>query len=140
MSKSLVLPVVVLVAWSLVMWAWMVATRVPAMARAGIDPQSAKHTDRGSVKELPSEVRQVADNYNHLMEQPTIFYALALAMTVGGLASGLDVWLAWAYTGLRIAHSLWQALVNVVMVRFYLFLASSLVLVVLAVRALIALV
>lgn len=138
MSHSLLLPVVVLVAWSLVMWAWMVATRIPAMARAKMDPQSAKHTDTGSVKQLPSEIRQVADNYNHLMEQPTIFYALVIAMAVGHLASPVDVGLAWAYVGLRIVHSIWQAVANVVVVRFYLFLASSLVLVVLAVRALFA--
>lgn len=139
MTHALLLPVVVLVAWSLVMWIWMMATRIPAMQKAGMDPEQARHTRSGALDVLPSEVRQVGDNYNHLMEQPTIFYALVLAMAVGGEAGGVDVALAWGYVALRIAHSCWQATVNQVTIRFSLFAVSTLLLFPLAIRALLAL-
>lgn len=135
MTESLLAPVIALVAWSLIMWAWMMATRLPAMSKAKMHPQAAKHTGPGSTNELPSEVRQVADNYNHLMEQPTVFYALVLAMAVGGLGQTFDVWLAWGYVALRIVHSVWQSTVNIVMYRFYLFVASTLLLFVMTIRA-----
>lgn len=139
MPQLLLAPVIALVAWSLVMWIWMLATRLPAMKKARMHPQAAKHTGPGSTDALPSEARQVADNYNHLMEQPTIFYALVLAMAIGGLGGMLDVWLAWGYAIIRIAHSFLQATVNIVMYRFYLFVASTLLLFVLTARAAFAL-
>lgn len=135
MTQSLLAPVIALVAWSLIMWVWMMATRLPAMKKARMHPQAAKHTGPGSTDELPSEVRQVADNYNHLMEQPTIFYALVLTMAVGGLGGVFDVWLAWGYVLIRIAHSVLQATINIVMYRFYLFVASTLLLFLLTARA-----
>ncbi|WDI30299.1 MAPEG family protein [Hyphococcus flavus] len=134
MTHALLTPVVTLIIWSLVMWVWMLATRLPAMRKAKMHPQAAKHTGAGSTDNLPSEARQVADNYNHLMEQPTIFYALVLAIAIAGFGQMLDVWLAWGYVVLRIAHSILQATINIVMYRFYLFVASTLLLIMLAAR------
>ncbi len=136
MVQEMVLPVVALAAWSLVMWVWMLLTRIPAMQAAKMHPEKARHPDSDAYHTLSSTVRQVADNYNHLMEQPTIFYALALGLAVSGIATPFDVGLAWAYVILRIAHSIWQATANKVMIRFYLFIASTLVLFPLAGRAL----
>lgn len=126
-------PVLALVAWTLVMWTWMYATRLPAMKAAGIDPQQA--ADAGSLAQrLPPGTRWVADNYNHLHEQPTIFYALMFfaALTGGGDATAVSF--AWAYVALRVVHSLVQATVNRVVVRFSVFAAGSLVLMVFTVR------
>lgn len=126
-------PVLALVAWTLVMWLWMYATRLPAMKAAGIDPQQA--ADAGSLAQhLPPGTRWVADNYNHLHEQPTIFYALMFfaALTGGGDATAVS--LAWGYVALRVVHSLVQATVNRVVVRFSVFAAGSLVLMVFTVR------
>ncbi len=136
MTQAMLLPVAALVAWTLVMAVWMLATRVPAMKAARIHPQKATHTNSEAMRTLPSDVRQVADNYNHLMEQPTIFYAVALAIAVSGEAAAVDVGLAWGYVALRIVHSIWQATRNVVMIRFYIFLAASALLFPLAGRAL----
>ncbi len=136
MTQTMLLPVATLVAWTLVMAVWMLATRVPAMKAAKIHPQKALHARSEAMSALPSEVRQVADNYNHLMEQPTIFYAVALVIAISGEAAAIDVWLASAYVAVRIAHSIWQATKNVVMIRFYLFLAGSALLFPLAGRAL----
>ena len=81
-------PVLALVCWTLVMWIWMYATRIPAMKQAGIDPQEAAYPGTWSHRLRPG-VRSVADNYNHLHEQPTIFYALMFyaALTGGGDAT-----------------------------------------------------
>ncbi|MGB5102000.1 MAG: MAPEG family protein [Steroidobacteraceae bacterium] len=94
-------PVLALVAWTLVMWIWMYATRLPAMKAAGIDPQQA--ADAGSLAQrLPPATRWVADNYNHLHEQPTIFYALMFCAALTGGGDATAVSLAWAYEALRI--------------------------------------
>jgi hypothetical protein len=134
MSNAILQPVVVLVLWSLVMWAWLYATRIPAMRKAevALDPSL---TSADLAARLPPKVRWKADNYNHLMEQPTIFYATALALALMGQGDGLNATLAWVYVALRVVHSLVQATVNVIMLRWALFMASSVVLLVLAVRA-----
>ena len=134
MDSEILKPVVVLVLWSLVMWVWLYATRIPAMraARTRLDPRLPREQITGG---LPPEVRWKADNYNHLMEQPTLFYATALTLAVIGDADPINVWLAWAYVALRVVHSLVQATTNVILVRFSIFMVSSLVLVMLAVRA-----
>ena len=134
MPSPILQPVVVLVLWSLVMWAWLYATRIPAVNRLKVplDPNASKAEFDAA---LPPPVRWKADNYNHLMEQPTIFYAAALALAVAGQGLGLNAWLAWAYVALRIVHSLVQATANVIMLRFSIFMLSSLVLLALAIRA-----
>ena len=129
---SLLTPVVALIAWTLAVWIWMYATRIPAMRKAGIDPQAGALA--GSLDVLPAPARQIADNYNHLLEQPTIFYALAFAIVLGGRTDALNVDLAWAYVGLRVVHSLIQCTVNRVTARFGVFALSTLVLMALAAR------
>ncbi|MCB1836206.1 MAG: MAPEG family protein [Alcanivoracaceae bacterium] len=134
-ASPILTPVIVLVAWSLVMWLWMYITRLPAMQKMQMkpDPQAPRGEQ---MNQLPASVRWKADNYNHLMEQPTIFYALALALAMLGQGEGLNLVLAWSYVGLRVVHSLWQALFNVIEVRFVLFVLSSLVLISLTLSAL----
>ncbi|MAE96812.1 MAG: hypothetical protein CL910_19360 [Deltaproteobacteria bacterium] len=117
---------------SLVMLLWMYATRFPAMSKAGIEPQDAADTDQ--LKKLPAEAVRVADNYNHLFEQPTVFYAVAVSIAVLGQVDALHVQCAWAYAGLRILHSLVQATVNLVPLRFALFSLSWIALAIMIVR------
>jgi hypothetical protein len=135
---SVLTPVLALIVWTLIVWIWMYATRIPAMQAAKVDPQSAAHP--GALDLLPSRVRGVADNYNHLMEQPTIFYAMAFYIVLAGHTDGLHIYLAWAYVALRVVHSLIQNTVNVVNVRFLVFALSTLVLMAMAAREVIALV
>ena len=122
----MIAPILTLVAWTFVMWIWMYATRIPAMQRTGIDVQELART--GAPLILPPEVSRVADNYNHLHEQPTIFYALALSAQVAGVADGVAIALAWTYVLLRVVHSLIQATANIIMLRFAVFSLGSLVL------------
>ena len=125
---------VVLVLWTLAMCVWLYATRIPALKKHNIvyDPHRPSEEFHA---QLPASARWKADNYNNLLEQPTIFYAVALTLAFLNEGSGLNAGLAWAYVALRIAHSLIQALINDVMIRFALFAAASLVLLVMTVRA-----
>ena len=133
-STDILAPVVALLLLSCVMWAWMYITRIPAIQKMGmkLDPTLPKGQQ---MSELPAKVRWKADNYNHLLEQPTLFYAVTLTLALLGAGEGLNVTLAWCYVGLRLVHSLQQALSNKIEVRFVLFLLSSLVLIALVVRA-----
>ena len=132
--SSILAPVIALVLWSFVMGAWLYATRIPALTKGKIvyDPHRPAEEFHA---QLPAPVRWKADNYNNLMEQPTLFYSVALMLALLGAGEGLNAALAWLYVGLRITHSLVQATVNVVMIRFAIFMAASLVLLVMSIRA-----
>ena len=125
-------PVTALLLWSCVMLVWLYATRLPAMRRAGIGLKGRVGT-RGSSLDgvVPDRVQWVSHNYNHLMEQPTIFYAVAIAAALMDRGDGLNLWLAWIYVGLRILHSLIQVTTNRVKYRGLLFGLMSVVLIVL---------
>lgn len=136
MQAQMLAPAAALVLWSLIMLVWTAATRFPAMAKLGVNVKSAPPGGRGQNLDgvLPDQVQWKSHNYSHLMEQPTIFYPVLLILAVLG-PHPHDVLFAWAYVGLRIVHSLWQATVNRIPVRFTLFILSTLCLVVLALRA-----
>lgn len=128
-------PVLALIIWTLIMGLWMYATRIPAMQKAGIDPQEAAQPGKGDWRDrIPASVHWKADNYNHLHEQPTLFYALMLFIAATGGADQIALYLGWAYVALRVIHSLIQATVNKVMARFLVFFLSNLVLIGLAVK------
>ncbi|MEL0251877.1 MAG: MAPEG family protein [Novosphingobium sp.] len=122
-------PAVALMAWTMVMWLWMYVTRIPAMSAAKLDPDSlAKDPTKTLDDLLPASVQWKAHNYNHLHEAPTLFYAACLVIAVAGAGNGTSATVAWAYVALRVVHSLVQATVNKVTVRFLLFSLSSIAL------------
>jgi hypothetical protein len=135
---SLIPPVLALIGWTFVMWVWLYATRIPALRAARIDLEAVSRT--GAELDLPPEVSRVADNYNHLHEQPTLFYAVALAAQLANAVDGISVALAWTYVVLRVVHSFVQATRNVIIVRFSVFAAASLVLLLLLLRTVLLLV
>lgn len=123
-EHQIIAPVIILVFWSMIMWLWMYATRLPAIqaAKLKLDPYAARGEQMAT---LPARVRWKADNYNHLMEQPTLFYALAISLAVLGQGDGINLYLAWVYVGLRIVHSLFQVWINKIELRFLLFVFSN---------------
>ncbi len=130
-AKSILTPALALILWSLVMWVWMYATRIPAIQAAGLNPNEAR--EPGSLDVLPLKVRQVAYNYNHLMEQPTLFYALVFYTDLAHRwPADIPLILAWIYVALRVVHSLVQATTNVILVRFGLHVAGTVALIGLA--------
>ena len=139
MHSDILRPMVVLIAWTLVMLGWTLATRLPAMKAAGVDMgklvgTKAADADRG----LPANIQWKAHNHNHLMEQPTLFYAVCAVLALSGTGDGVNAWIAWAYVGLRIVHSLIQATTNRVRYRFVFFMLPSLMLVALTLHAALA--
>lgn len=139
MQAQILAPAAVLIAWSLVMLFWMAGTRLPAMRKMGSGVGQAKPGGRGQDLEgrIDDRINWKAHNYTHLMEQPTIFYPAVIILALMGAQAG-DVLAAWLYVAFRIVHSIWQATVNRVPVRFTLFLLSTVALIYLTVRALIA--
>jgi hypothetical protein len=127
---SILQPVVALAAWTMVMWVWMYGTRLPALAAAQIDHEKlVRDPDFALDRTLPPQTQWKAHNYNHLHEAPTVFYAIALVLYLAGEGDERTAILGWAYVALRVLHSLVQATVNKVVIRFVLFALSSAVLI-----------
>ena len=127
-GPQILAPVIALSGWTIVIWAWMLATRLPALHAAGVKLGKLRGgTGRGAEGVVPDEVQWKAHIYNHLHEAPTVFYAVALALAVMGHGDGLNAALAWLFVALRIVHSLIQTLWNKVIWRLAAYVASQLV-------------
>jgi hypothetical protein len=134
-EHGMIAPAVALMAWSFVVLIWLYVTRIPAMRRAKIDPNKAT---KAEMEALPASARNVADNYNHLMEQPTLFYAVCFALQFLGQGEHpINIGIAWTYVVLRVVHSLVQGTINLVTLRFFIFMLASLALGALIVHAVI---
>ena len=138
MNAPILAPAAILILWSLIMLIWLAATRLPALSKAGLDLSGAGGRGQDIDPQLPPSVAWKSHNYAHLMEQPTLFYAVVVLLTLVGQGDGLNAQLAWAYVGIRISHSLWQALVNTVPIRFGLFILSTISLFALSINLVIA--
>src|SRR3546814_17571924 len=71
-NQEILRPVIALIAWTLVMLVWLMATRLPAMKAAGVDLGEligGKGTDADGA--LPQRVQWQAHDHNQLLEQPT---------------------------------------------------------------------
>lgn len=137
-DKSILAPAAVLILWSVVMMLWMFAARLPVLSKLSMKSSETVGM-RGSDLEgkVPAKAQWPAHNYNHLMEQPTIFYPAIIILALSGQATSFTLVIAWLYVMLRIMHSVWQALVNIIMPRFALFALSSACLAYLAIQAVI---
>lgn len=135
-ATPIVLPVIALAGWTIVIWAWMLLTRLTALRSAGVKLGGLRGgTGRNAEGVVPDAVQWKAHNYNHLHEAPTVFYALALGLAIIGQGDGLNAQLAWLYVALRIVHSLIQVLWNKVIWRLAVYVASQLVIASLVIRA-----
>jgi len=135
-GMSILQSVVALAAWTMVMWFWLYGTRIPALSAAKVSPDDLVHDPtKGLDAVLPPQVQWKAHNYNHLHEAPTVFYAVAITLAIIGQGDGLNAQLGWAYVALRVVHSLIQATINKVQLRFMVFTLSSIVLMALVARA-----
>ncbi len=140
MQAQMLAPAAILVVWTLIVMFWIIPSRFGAVAK--LKDKSAlprKKGARGGDLEgvIPDRANWPAHNHTHLHEQPTLFYAVSAILAIVG-ATEVDVLAAWIYVALRILHSLWQILFNAIPVRFALFLASTIALIVLAIRAIMA--
>jgi len=126
-------PVIVVALLTLFITLWVLFTRIPAMVRLRIHPQKVQDTSK--FKDLlPPEISRISNNYNNLFEQPTLFYAVAIVIAVLGHVDAIHVYSAWVYAICRIVHSLVQATVDIVRLRFAVFVLSWIALAVMIVR------
>ena len=128
-ASEFLMPVLALIVWTLLIWILLYARRIPAMTKAKITPDAAKSPDGDWKQKMPMKAQAAAHNYNHLMEQPTIFYAFMFYLVLTAQTSSLLHYLAWAYVGLRIVHSFIQVSAGPVMARFTVFSLSTLMLI-----------
>lgn len=121
--NPLVGPIVALVAWTVIVLLWFATLLFAGMAKnGGKMPDGVRVRD---VANLPTAIQWKNHNYMHLVEQPTLFYAIVIALILMGDRIEFNLILAWAYVVLRVAHSLVQATINKVPLRLALFLAST---------------
>ena len=135
--SPLLAPVVGLVTWTLVVMLWMLVARAGEFRRLGVNFSNIPAGSRGVDLEGRADARAQwkSHNYNHLMEQPTIFYAIVITMALMGMNEPINVWLAWGYVAFRVIHSLIQGTVNIVRFRLPIFLLATLCLFGLTVHA-----
>ena len=122
---SILLPVLTLAFWTFIIFAIMAPARFYFLRMK--HPQTAAHT-KNLKGLLPPWTERVADNYNHLFEQPVVFYAIALSIAVINNIEPFMIQLAWVYVDLRVLHSIVQITFNFVPLRFTLFVTSWLIL------------
>ena len=138
-ETAILAPAAVLAGWTMVVFLWLIARRMPAFAAAGITvgnlPAGARGVDTEG--QLSAKANWISHNYTHLVEQPTVFYPVVIMLALLGDNSSLSVNLAWGYAGIRVLHSLWQANVNTIPIRFALFGLASVCLIALAVRVMV---
>lgn len=127
-SEAFLAPVLALIVWTLLVWVLLYLRRIPAMTKAKIQPDDAKSPTGDWKQKLPLKVQAPAHNYNHLLEQPTIFYALMFYIVLTAQMSSVLHYLAWGYVGTRVLHSFIQVSAGPVIPRFTVFTVSTLVL------------
>ena len=104
------------------------STRVPGIYKMWGKLQFAKYSADLHPK-LPEKARYLTDNYNHIFEQPTLFYAITVYIFLIGNTDTANIFLAWFYVVTRIIHSAIQITVNNVSWRAAIFGIGSLILV-----------
>ena len=135
--QSMLTPVLALVCWTLAILIFMGFRRFSNYA---VLAESVKQSPRNQeLKGLPDKAVWAADNYNHLHEQPTLFYALAIYSDLAGVADPLNVGLGWLYVASRVLHSLVQVTSNDVKLRSSMFFLGTFALIAIAARNVIAL-
>ena len=121
LEYQLLATIVAMAVLQLIMHIWLYATRIPAMFQAKI---SSNKATKAKLETLPKWATNVADNYNHLFESPTVYYAMVLAIVLMGLTDQSLMIAGWVFVGLRYIHSLVQATINIIMLRFAIFSLS----------------
>ena len=124
---SILNPMLAMMAWSGLIVAILLMTRIPVVIAQWGNLQFAKHSDELRPK-MSEKFRYITDNYNHIFEQPTLFYAVLIYIQLADTANKTNISLAWAYVFLRVVHSSIQLTSNNVSWRAASFAASSLIL------------
>jgi hypothetical protein len=118
-------PVFATMLLTLLVWVYMYIRRISFITRNKIDPKDLAVP--GALGQLsPPEVANPSDNLKNLFEIPVIFYSLALYLFVTSQVDAAYLTAASTFVAFRALHSVVHCTVNVVMLRFYLYLISTL--------------
>ena len=122
---------------TLVVWIYMYVKRIAFIRSRNLTP--GELSVPGRLAEVsPPEVSNPSDNLKNLFEIPVLFYALALYLFVTDQVDGAYVAAGWIFVAFRALHSAVHCTINVVMLRFYLYLISTIAVWYIALRAALA--
>ena len=119
---------------TLLVWVYMYIRRIRFITGNNLSPKDLAVP--GALAQLsPPEVSNPSDNLKNLFEIPVLFYALALYLFLTNQVDAAYVNAAWTFVGFRALHSAVHCTFNLVMLRFYLYLFSTLAVWFIAIRA-----
>ena len=100
-------------------------SRIQALSNRSKNPnrlpnEVARHSDEIR-KYMSPRNRVITENYNHLFEQPTLFYAVVVYIFLMGNTDTTHIILAWGYVIFRAIHSVYQLTLNQVPMRATIF-------------------
>ncbi len=118
-------PVFATVLLTFLVWAYMYIRRISFITKNKVSPTDLAVP--GALAQIsPPAVANPSDNLKNLFEIPVVFYALALVLFVTNQVDATYVTAAWVFVAFRALHSAVHCTINIVMLRFYLYLVSTL--------------
>jgi hypothetical protein len=126
-AETIFLPMLATMTLTAIVWFYMYARRIPAMRRARVSVQTYTTPDT-IVEHLSAEVNYSANNLKNLFELPVLFYGLCLYLFVSGNVDTVYVVAAWTFFLCRVLHSIVHCTINIVILRFYLYVGGALAL------------
>lgn len=130
--KPILIPLLVQVLLTFLVWAYLFARRIPEIKNKGIDPQRLR--DRAEAHALMPDSGSASNNLKNLFELPVLFYVAVLLSLVLMIQDMLLVLLAWGFVATRIIHSMIHCSYNNVNHRFIAYALSCLFLLIMWVR------
>lgn len=135
MNNELILqPMIGMMLLTAVVWFVLYAKRIPAMRAARMPAQTYTTPDK-TIDLLPESVSYPSNNMKNLFELPVLFYVLCLLLYVTENVDGVYLAAAWSFVGFRVLHSVIHITVNIVLARFFTYLAASVALWFMLIRA-----
>ena len=135
MDQNLVFgPFFAMMLLTLTVWVYMYIRRISFIQRSHLQPeQLAKPGELARLS--PAAVSNPSDNLKNLFEMPVLFYALSLYLYVAHQVDPTYMFAAWVFVLFRTLHSVVHCTINIVLLRFSLYLVSSVALWFCVVRA-----
>lgn len=126
-QQAILAPVLATMMLTGVVWIYMYVRRIRFITRTRLSP--GELAIPGTLARLsPAAVANPADNFRNLFEMPVLFYVLALALMITQRVDATYLGAAWVFAAFRVLHSAVHCTINIVMLRFYLYLISALAL------------
>jgi hypothetical protein len=130
-------PFFVMMILTLAVWVYMYIRRIAFIT--GNQISSVELARPGRLAELsPPAVSNPSDNLKNLFEIPVLFYALVIYLFITRQVDVAYMTSAWVFVGFRILHSAVHCTFNLVILRFYFYLFSTLAVWFIAIRAAVA--